>query len=72
MAAIFAGRKGPNACWCQRFRHDDLADNQAALRQEIDNSSVPIGLVAYVGQSPRAGAGLFRGATCQVSSTMRR
>ena len=52
VAAIFAGRKGPNACWCQRFCHHDLADNQAALRQEIDNSSVPIGLVAYVGQSP--------------------
>ena len=34
VAAIFAGRKGPNACWCQRFRHHDLADNQAALRQE--------------------------------------
>ena len=52
VAAIFAGRKGPNACWCQRFRHHDLADNQAALRQEIDNNSVPIGLVAYAGQSP--------------------
>ena len=32
--------------------HHDLADNQVALRKEIDNSSVPIGLVAYAGQSP--------------------
>lgn len=52
VAAIFSGRRGPNACWCQRFRLHDLEDNQAALRQEIDAASVPIGLVAYLDQSP--------------------
>jgi GNAT superfamily N-acetyltransferase len=52
VAAIFTGRTGPNACWCQRFRHHDYENNQLALRQEIDAASVPIGLVAYVDQSP--------------------
>lgn len=54
VAAVFAGRSGRNACWCQRFRRHDFADNQAALEHEIHSSSVPIGLVAYL---DRAAAG---------------
>src|SRR4051794_19311280 len=30
VAAIFTGRNGPNACWCQRFRHHDYKNNQLA------------------------------------------
>lgn len=52
VAAVFAGRRGGDACWCQRFRRHDAADNQTALQHEIDTSSVPVGLVAYLGQTP--------------------
>jgi GNAT superfamily N-acetyltransferase len=52
VAAVFAGRRGRDACWCQRFRRHDAADNQSALRLEIDTSPVPIGLVAYEDEQP--------------------
>lgn len=52
VAAVFAGRRGADACWCQRFRRHDSVDNQTALRSEIDTSSVPIGLVAYDDERP--------------------
>jgi GNAT superfamily N-acetyltransferase len=45
------GRKA-DTCWCQRFRRHDEPDNRAALRQEIETSTVPIGLLAYVDGDP--------------------
>lgn len=45
------GRK-PDTCWCQRFRRHDEPDNRAALRHEIETSTVPIGLIAYVDADP--------------------
>jgi GNAT superfamily N-acetyltransferase len=45
------GRK-PDTCWCQRFRRHSDPDNRAALRREIDSSTVPIGLIAYVDGDP--------------------
>ncbi len=52
VTAVFAGRRGADACWCQRFCRHESADNQAALEAEIATSSVPIGLVAYLDESP--------------------
>jgi GNAT superfamily N-acetyltransferase len=52
VAVVFIAAKGRDACWCQRFRRHDSADNQTALEIEIDASSVPIGLVAYVDGHP--------------------
>ena len=46
------GARGPDTCWCQRFRHHDGPDNRAALRGEIDAATVPIGLIAYVDADP--------------------
>lgn len=42
----------PNSCWCQRFRDHDEATNEDALRREIDQAAVPIGLLAYDDDSP--------------------
>jgi GNAT superfamily N-acetyltransferase len=52
VAEVLTGRGGRDACWCQRFRRHDSADNQAALDAEIATSSVPIGLVAYLDENP--------------------
>ncbi len=50
---LFGSRgRDPDTCWCQRFRHPDEPDSRAALRREIDSSTVPIGLVAYVDADP--------------------
>lgn len=52
VVAVLTGRRGTDACWCQRFRRHDATDNQAALENEIATSSVPIGLVAYEDAEP--------------------
>jgi GNAT superfamily N-acetyltransferase len=52
VAAVLAGRRGGDACWCQRFRRHDSADNPSALRLEFETSTVPIGVVAYVEGQP--------------------
>lgn len=40
--------KDPASCWCQRFlRHDDL-ENRTALRREVQEADVPIGLLAFL------------------------
>jgi GNAT superfamily N-acetyltransferase len=44
--------RGPDSCWCQRFRRHDEPDNRAALRHEIGTSTVPIGLIGYVDTEP--------------------
>lgn len=41
-------RKDPDSCWCQRFRRHAAADNRGALRREIEDSTVPIGLLAFI------------------------
>jgi GNAT superfamily N-acetyltransferase len=48
------GPRGENStsCWCQRFRRHDDPDNRSALRREIDEAAVPVGLVAYSGVEP--------------------
>ena len=52
------GRRGDDQswCWCRRFLGPsdgpDPADNRAALRHEIEQSSVPPGLVAYLDGRP--------------------
>lgn len=40
--------KNPDSCWCQRFRRHAAADNRTALRCEIEDSTLPIGLLAFV------------------------
>jgi GNAT superfamily N-acetyltransferase len=52
VAAILEGRRGSDACWCQRFRRHSAANNQGALNIEMNTSSVPIGLVAYRAGNP--------------------
>ena len=43
------GARGRDAtsCWCQRFRRHDEPDNRAALRREVEEAEVPVGLLAY-------------------------
>lgn len=42
----------PDSCWCQRFRHHEGPTNRTALRSEIRDSAVPIGLLAYLDDQP--------------------
>ncbi|MBO0982708.1 GNAT family N-acetyltransferase [Rathayibacter sp. SD072] len=42
----------PDSCWCQRFRPHDRATNEDALRAELHDSSVPIGVLAYMDDRP--------------------
>lgn len=53
------GRRGndPGWCWCQRFMDPPLdgirlASNRDALHDEIESSSVPRGVLAYVDGTP--------------------
>lgn len=46
------GTTNPGSCWCQRFPRHDAEDNHSALRQEIEDALVPIGLVAYIADDP--------------------
>ncbi|WP_374947965.1 GNAT family N-acetyltransferase [Agreia sp.] len=49
----FGPRAGkPDSCWCQRFRHHDHATNEDALRSELRDSPVPIGMLAYMNDQP--------------------
>lgn len=38
--------KKADSCWCQRFRRHDEPDNRSALRREILEADVPVGLAA--------------------------
>lgn len=53
MVAAF-GLRGPNpdSRWCQRFREHDESSNRAALRRELDEAEIPVGLLAYVNDQP--------------------
>lgn len=44
----------PDSCWCQRFRSHDEATNEDALRHQIEQAAVPIGLLAYDDDRPIA------------------
>ena len=57
------GRRGqdPSWCWCQRFLnsadgeltpHSSKPNNRHALREEINQASIPPGLIAYVDDQP--------------------
>jgi GNAT superfamily N-acetyltransferase len=50
--AVFAGPRGRDACWCQRFRGASAVDNQSALASEIESAAEPIGLIAYRDDEP--------------------
>ncbi|MEO8329640.1 MAG: GNAT family N-acetyltransferase, partial [Candidatus Nanopelagicales bacterium] len=41
-----------DSCWCQRFRHHRDPNNKSALQHEIETAQVPIGLLAYVEDTP--------------------
>ena len=41
-----------DTCWCQRFRVHDQPSNRDELRREIEESSVPVGLLAYLDDTP--------------------
>ena len=46
---VFGPReKDPNSCWCQRFLRHRESDNRSALRREVQDAEVPIGLLAYL------------------------
>lgn len=40
--------KNPDSCWCQRFRRPAVVNNRSALRTEIEESHLPIGLLAFI------------------------
>lgn len=40
--------KNADSCWCQRFRRHQEPDNRAALRREIYEADLPIGLLALL------------------------
>ena len=49
---VFGPReRNPNACWCQRFLRHDEPDNRSALRREIQRATIPVGLLAYRGDT---------------------
>src|SRR5205823_9303700 len=37
----------PTSCWCQRFLRHEAPDNRSALRREVEDAGVPVGLLAY-------------------------
>src|SRR5215212_6742118 len=45
---VFGAREeDPDSCWCQRFRRHEEADNRSALRREVGDAPVPVGLLAH-------------------------
>jgi GNAT superfamily N-acetyltransferase len=49
LGRVFGPReRDPTSCWCQRFlRHEEI-DNRSALRREVQEAEIPIGLLAYL------------------------
>jgi GNAT superfamily N-acetyltransferase len=48
LGRVFGSReRDATSCWCQRFRRHDEIDNRSALRREIEQADVPVGLLAY-------------------------
>lgn len=48
LGRVFGPRqKDPNSCWCQRFLRHEEADNRSALKREVQEQPVPVGLLAY-------------------------
>lgn len=48
--AFGARSQNPDSCWCQRFVRTRAPDNRRALRKEIEEATVPIGLIACLGE----------------------
>lgn len=48
LGRVFGPReKNPTSCWCQRFCRHEEPDNRSALRLEVQEAEVPVGLLAY-------------------------
>jgi GNAT superfamily N-acetyltransferase len=52
VAAFGPRASSPDSCWCQRFRHHEMRTNESALRAEIHDATVPVGLIAFVDDRP--------------------
>jgi GNAT superfamily N-acetyltransferase len=53
LGRVFGPReKNPASCWCQRFRRHEEPDNRAALKREIHQADLPVGLLAFVDDEP--------------------
>ncbi|MEO8888728.1 MAG: GNAT family N-acetyltransferase [Jatrophihabitantaceae bacterium] len=54
--ALLGERGDPSRCWCQYYRsagpyqHEARAQNRAAMRQQVTQSSVPHGVLGYDGE----------------------
>jgi GNAT superfamily N-acetyltransferase len=49
LGRVFGPReKDPTSCWCQRFLRREEIDNRSALRREVQEAEIPIGLLAYL------------------------
>lgn len=47
LGRVFGPRqKDPNSCWCQHFLRHEEADNRSALKREVQEQPVPVGLLA--------------------------
>jgi GNAT superfamily N-acetyltransferase len=44
--AFGAREQDPTSCWCQRFRLHGEPDNRSALHREVEEATVPVGLLA--------------------------
>lgn len=48
LGRVFGPRqKDPTSCWCQRSLRHEEPDNRSALRREVHERQVPIGLLVY-------------------------
>ncbi len=48
LGRVFGPReKDSTSCWCQRFLRHEEPDNRSALRREVQEAEVPVGLLAY-------------------------
>jgi GNAT superfamily N-acetyltransferase len=52
VGAFGARASRPDSCWCQRFRTHDRPSDRDELHREIEAADIPVGLVAYVDDSP--------------------
>ena len=48
LGRVFGPRQNdPTSCWCQRFLRHEEPDNRSALKREVHEQLVPIGLLAH-------------------------
>ncbi len=52
LGQVFGPReKDPTSCWCQRFLRHEEPDNRSALQREVQETELPVGLLAYRGDA---------------------